>query len=256
MLVRFEPAPPAGVLPPSGVTALSDFAGVASFDALVFWGLRGANFTMVVAMETLEHSAGVNELRATVCVEPCDANEFVVNYTDCAPCPTGAVCNGTAVLSAQPNYWRTGHYDADGAYAPNTKEQRFLRCSTSACEGGPESGCASGTGPVCGTCVGRETFNYALLRCEDCSLPTAVYLCIYVAYLLLQMLILQVCRTVAARPSPQGMGWGGGVRLRGGRGWGVLPGGSTGKSGYWRLEKWMSGKCRRLQNDLRAVGGS
>ena len=49
-----------------------------------------------------------------------------------------------------------------------------------------------------------------------------------------------------------GGGGGAGMRLRGGRPKSDFQRGC--KSGYWRLEKWLSGKCWRLHNRWSAVG--
>ena len=95
-------------------------------------------------------------------------------------------------MGAQANHWRTGYYDADGVYVPNTNEQRFLRCPTAACEGGPLSACTNGMGPVCGTCTGAEVFDLGLMRCSECQLGTAVYILIYLGYTAVQTLILLV----------------------------------------------------------------
>ena len=126
----------------------------------------------------------------------CDERFFVLNYTKCELCPAseGAVCNGSEVLSAQPNYWRAGYYDVHGKYHPNTAQHKFLRCPTAACMGGPESSCLTGTGPVCATCHSPYTFNVMFSRCTACDMPVFVYVlvllvCVLVVNLLLELLV-------------------------------------------------------------------
>ena len=127
------------------------------------------------------------DLQAPVNVTLCDADQFVLDDVICAECPAGAVCNGTAVLSAQVNHWRTGWYDAGGTYHANEREQLFVRCDTSACEGGPASSCLTGRGPVCGTCVDRDVFSLIHQRCAVCDLPALTYVAVYLAYAIVQV---------------------------------------------------------------------
>ena len=103
-------------------------------------------------------------------VELCQPQDFVSDYVDCEKCPDGAICNGSEVLAAQKNYWRTGYYDDNGTYYPNTNEERFIRCPNAACLGGVDSECKTGTGPYCGDCEDKYVFNLFLLRCEECTL--------------------------------------------------------------------------------------
>ena len=180
--VSFSPAVPATVPPASGTQVLSDATGLAVFDTLVFWGVRGQLYTMHFTVD-----GALADLQAPINVTLCEPDEFVYNYTQCGACPSGASCNGTAVLSAQVNFWRTGWYDANGAFRANEAEQRFLRCGTSACEGGPASACRTGLGPVCGTCTGDHVFSLIHQRCVICDHSTFVYVAVYLAYAIVQV---------------------------------------------------------------------
>ena len=69
----------------------------------------------------------------------------------------------------------------------------LYRCPTAACEGGENSSCLTGTGPVCGTCTGAYVYSLIFQRCSSCEFPTAIYVLIILAYTLLQNGILAVC---------------------------------------------------------------
>ena len=187
--VLFQPGIPDGVQVAAGTAVLTNTSGFALFDSLIFYGVRGRLYTMIVTLDDV-----IENLTAPVNVSDCPRSCFVWNYTQCVECSTveGALCNGSEVLSAQPNYWRTGYYDDNGTYHPNAGEHTFLRCPTAACDGGADSSCLTGTGPVCGTCESSYVFNLMYLRCTDCVQSPAVYALIYIAYALLQNLLLHV----------------------------------------------------------------
>ena len=114
-----------------------------AFRDVVFYGARGVAYDVRVWT-----GYSLRNLSLVLEVLPCPNDTYVLDHEDCAPCPSGAVCDGTATLRAAPNHWRTGGYDAAGAYVPNTNETTFLRCSTAACLGGADMACYTGRG-VC-----------------------------------------------------------------------------------------------------------
>ena len=185
--VSFFPAVPAGIPSSSGTEAITDNTGYATFDQLIFWGVRGQSYTMDFTVD-----GAIEPLQAPINVTLCEGDQFVYNATSCQACPTGAACDGTATLSALVNFWRTGWYDDNKTYHPNEKEQRFIRCDTSACEGGPASSCRTGLGPQCGTCDDGEVYSLLHARCVSCEHPAVVYIGVYLAYAIIQTAVLQV----------------------------------------------------------------
>ena len=184
--VIFEPAPQ-DVTSPTGTSVWSSPSeSSALFESLVFYGVRGQRYVMHFFVDA-DDAAG--RVSASVEVAPCLPTEYVSAYMDCAACPPGAICNGTGVLVAQVNYWRTGWFSRDGAYHSNTNEYYFLRCPTAACGGGVGSGCRTGTGPYCGTCAGGEAWSAFVLRCSPCTAGVG-HLFGWLGCLLLQMLVL------------------------------------------------------------------
>ena len=184
--VIFEPAPQ-NVTPPTGTTVWSSASEAsAHFKSLVFYGVPGRRYAMHFFVDPAEAAGRVS---ASVQVDACAPTEYVHAYMDCAACPAGAICNGTEVVVAQENHWRTGWYGSGGAYHPNTNEERFLRCPNAACLGGAGDGCKTGTGPYCSTCTGADAWSTFALRCSPCTAGVG-HLFGWLGWLLLQMLVL------------------------------------------------------------------
>ena len=95
------------------------------------------------------------------------------------------------MLVAQDNYWRTGWYDDNGTYHPNTNEERFLRCPNTACLGGVDSQCRTGTGPYCSECQGTDVFNLFILRCDDCNWGAGHFFA-WMGWLVVQLVVMVV----------------------------------------------------------------
>ena len=162
----------------STFTTSADSVSLVSFTEMVFTGHRGLNYTM-----TMRTDNGLNELQATLAVQVCEPDrEYVSDYVACATCPAGAVCDGTAVLEASADYWRTGGYTEAWEYYPNEAEQRFLRCPTRSCAGGVNSSCFTGTGPFCAHCEAGAHFSVAYRRCMRCDYGRAGHLGLAAAY--------------------------------------------------------------------------
>ena len=97
---------------------------------------------------------------------PCGRSEFYIpGDIACHTCVTGAVCNGTASLTTEPNYWRAH----DATYT-------FFKCGDmQPCVGGTTVGtCSPGfRGPLCALC--KE--GYAGETCVECG-DSMLSLCI------------------------------------------------------------------------------
>ena len=194
--VTFEPPLPPNVTAPTGTSTFSSpITGFAEFADLTFYGARGQTYIMTIFAHPTDP---LQRLSGRVQVELCLPTQYVRDYVNCADCPTGAICNGTEVLVAQENYWRTGWYDGNGTYHPNTNEERFLRCRNTACLGGVDSQCKTGTGPYCSECTGDYVFNTFTKRCGRCA-QNVGHLFGWIGWQLVQLVLLAVLVRGSAR---------------------------------------------------------
>ena len=112
---------------------------------------------------SLDHDVLVvaNATSRAIRAQPCLPREFFVpGDIRCRACAPGAVCNGSATLLTQPNYWR-----------PNAETITFHKCPAElpngTCLGGFEVGtCAEHhADPLCATCgPGRQGPECALCQ--------------------------------------------------------------------------------------------
>ena len=197
VFVVFDPVPSQF----SGTNISSTEDGSATFSSLVVLGERGATHQM-----TFSTSDGINTLIAVLAIDDCDSNAYVFNVTECRVCVEGAICNGSSILEAEPDYWRTGSYADNGTYYPNLRDQLFLRCPNAACLGGVNSTCRHpNTGIICGECLEGSVYYKELFRCKTCDGSLALHICLLILLEAVYLLILAVVTWIVLKSLGKGV---------------------------------------------------
>ena len=118
---------------------------------------------------------------APIVATPCaNSTFFEVGAIQCRPCVTGAVCNGSAVLVTDQNYWRSSNESLD--FLPCTKPSDL----SEPCEGGAVAHkCRPHfEGPLCAFCEADYT-GPNCVKCPASVFPPVMELCSFFALYLL-----------------------------------------------------------------------